>query len=478
MIPHAILIASALASLLWLPTSVWLLLRSRKLRRAQTEALTALHAQLGINLFRSARRDPLTGLPTRQAFLETMAACLARGAPAALLVIDVDRFLTVNTNYGDTVGDELLRALAGRLHTLAGAHGHLARLDGDEFAMLLDQPDQLADVPGAADRILHALTAPFPAAGQLIDLSPSIGLACAPAHGDTAEGLLRAAGLALAQAKARGGRAWLGCGADLTRALESRAHIRGQLSRAIAEGQIVPWYQPTVRLPDGSLDKFEVLARWMHPELGILTPEQFIPIADEMGLSGQISMALLRQVALDCADWPATYRFAINVSAGQVRELIGFFNAQPGEWQRRMDLSRLDVEITEAALLHDRAMTRELIDTLHEHGARAGLDNFGSGFSNFSFLRDMPFDSIKIGQAFIQTMVQDKRAEACVLAMLWLGHGLGIDMVAAGVEDAATAERLAELGCTLAQGFYYARPVPADGVLHVLGAPTCVAIAA
>ena len=475
---HALLITAASAGFLWLPASLWLLRRTHAERHVQGESLAALQAQLGISLFRSTRRDPLTGLPTRHAFLETVAACLAREAPAALLVIDLDRFVTVNANYGNTVGDELLRALAGRLLVLAGPQGHLARLDGDEFAMLLDQPGQIEDVPGTAERILHALIAPYPAAGQLIDLSPSIGLARAPEHGDTAEGLLRAAALALAQVKARGGRAWLGCGAELSLALRSRAQTRGQLRRAIADGQIVPWYQPIVRLPDGHLHKFEVLARWVHPELGLLTPEHFIPLADEMGLSGQISTALLRQVATDCAGWPETCRFAINVSAGQVRELIGFFNAQPGDWQRRMDLSRLDVEITEAALLHDRAMARELIDTLHEHGARAGLDNFGSGFSNFSFLRDIPFDSIKIGQAFIRTMVADKRAEACVLAMLWLGHGLGIDMVAAGVEDAPTAERLTELGCTLAQGFFYARPVPADGVAGLLDARAIAALAA
>ncbi len=473
-----VLLIIALAGLLWLPASLCLLLRARSRLHAQDEAVSALQAQLGVNLFRSMRRDPLTGLPTRQAFMEAVAACLAREAPAALLVIDLDRFAATNAKHGEMVGDELLRALAGRLQLLAGPHGHLARMDGDAFAMLLDRPDQLEDVPGLAARILAELKTPYPAAGQLIDLSPSIGLARSGEHGGTAESLLQAACLPLSHVKARGGGTWLGCDAELTRALHTQSQIRAQLQRAIAEGQIVPWYQPIVRLPDGKPETFEVLARWLHPELGVLTADRFVPIAEEMGLSGQISTALLRQLALDCAAWPATCRFAINVSAGQVRELIGFFNTQPGEWQRRMDLSRLDVEITEAALLNDRGLARELIDTLHEHGARAGLDNFGNGFSNFSFLRDMPFDSIKISQVFIQTMLADKRAEACVLAMLWLGHGLGIDMVAAGVEDAETAQRLVELGCTMAQGFHYARPSPADEIARRLGVESAVALAA
>jgi diguanylate cyclase (GGDEF)-like protein len=467
---HPFLIALLALTVGWVPASALLLRRAHAGRCKHRAAAQALQSQLQVQLFRGARRDALTALPCRPAFLETLAARLAHGRRAALLVIDLDHFGNVNIIHGDTAGDEVLCVVADRLRALAGLGNHAARLDGDGFALLLEEADSLEDLDAACDRILHSLTAPYPAAGQLIDLRLRIGVARAPDHGEGAATLLRAAHMALDHARAAGGSRWCAAGADLAGALGRGHKLRGQLRRAIAEGQVIPWYQPIVRLPGGDIESFEVLARWHHPEHGLLTPDRFVPLAEEMGLAGQLSMALLRQVSLDCAAWPETCRFAFNVSAGQVRELIGFLNTQPGEWQRRVDLSRLDVEITECALMTDRAMARELIDTLHEHGARAGLDNFGSGVSNFSFLRDMPFDSIKIGKVFVQTMLADPRAEACVLSMLWLGHGLDVDVVADGVEDAGTAERLADLGCTLAQGFFYARPVPADEVAPLFAA--------
>jgi predicted signal transduction protein with EAL and GGDEF domain len=376
--------------------------------------------------------------------------------------------------YGDAAGNEVLRALADRLRTMAGQREHVARLDGDEFALLLDRPADVAQIDQAAVQCLRRLMEPYPVSGQLVDIRMSIGVACAPTHGDSAETIVRAARTALQAAKMSGGGTWRVCGQDLSEKLMRRNRFRSELSHALEAGQIIPYYQPIVRLPSGDIAKFEVLARWNHPTLGLLPPDEFIPTAEELNLAGQVSMALLRQVAVDSQSWPDWCRFAINVSAGQVRELIGVISNQPGEWQRRLDLSRLDVEVTENALLRDYNMARELIDVLHEHGVRAGLDNFGSGFSNMSHLRDMAFDSIKIGKTFVQNLLDDPRAEACVMAMLWLGHGLGIDMVADGVENTETAERLAQMGCHFAQGFLYARPMPAVEVSRLLGVPARV----
>ena len=428
--------------------------------------------QLQVEMFRIGRLDCLTGLPSRAVFLETVSTALASGRPFALFLIDLDEFSAVNASFGDPTGDDVLRQFAGRLQALAGRREHAARLDGDTFALLIDDAEELKTLPSTAGRVMRDLAVPCPAGGQLIDVSVSIGIARAPDHGESAEPLLRAASLAQHQARNAGGNRWLVCEQDIILAAQFRHHSRQEFKRAIAAGEIVPWYQPIVHLPSGEIAKFEVLARWNHPVQGILTPDQFIPLAEEMSLSGQVSTALLRQVSIDCRDWPENCRFAFNVSAGQVRELTDLLKSQPGEWQRRMDLSRLDVEITEAALMHDRVLARELIDSLHEHGARAGLDNFGVGNSNFSFLQQMPFDSIKISKAFVQGLLSDTRAEACVRAMLWLGQGLGVDMVADGVESAETAERLSELGCCFAQGFYYARPTPASGVLGMFDEPS------
>jgi EAL domain-containing protein (putative c-di-GMP-specific phosphodiesterase class I) len=302
----------------------------------------------------------------------------------------------------------------------------------------------------------------------LLDMAVSTGVALSPEHGTSTEALLRGARQALQHAKAAGGDTWRICGQDESDLLRKRMLGREELSHAIENGLIIPYYQPIVTLPANTVSKFEVLARWNHPTLGMLEPEHFIPLAEEVGLSGVLSMALLKQVAIDMQAWPDHCRFAINASAGQLRELITFVRDQPGDWQRRMDISRLDVEMTENALMRDRKLVAELIDVLHANGARAGLDNFGNGFSNFFHLRELNFDTLKIGKNFIADMLTDPRAESCVMAMMWLSHGLGIQMIADGVENGDVAARLAKMGCHFAQGFHYAHPVPADEVEDVL----------
>jgi len=474
LVPHRLwpgLTFLAAFGLIWLPVSIWLLIAARSLQQDRAAEEAALQAQRQLELFLATRRDGLTGLQNRVVFLDALTDHVSQSRSFGLLLIDLDRFGMINGIHGDKIGNEILRAFADRLRTIAGKREHVARLDGDEFALLLDAPEELRDIDEAAMRVLRRLSEPYPAAGQLLDLTASMGIALSPQHGNSAEAILGAARRALDSAKAGGRSTWRICGMDVSEHLLQRDKFRGELIQAIETGRIIPYYQPIVRLPSGEVAKFEVLARWIHPTEGVLTPDRFIPLAEELGLSGPVSMSLLRHVAMDTKDWPDWCRFAINVSAGQMRDLIGFISNQPGDWQRRMDLSRLDVEITENALLYDRGMAHELIDALHEKGARAGLDNFGSGYSNMSYLRDMPFDSIKIGKEFIQKLLRDERAEACVMSMLWLGHGLGIDMVADGVEDEETADRLATMGCHFAQGFLYAHPTPASGVREMLNLP-------
>jgi len=455
----------------WIPMSALTVRRARETGAANLADSIAAQAQLQIELFRSTRRDALTGLPSRAAFAEILGGLVSGGKKLALLVIDLDDFDRLNGMYGDGTGDDVLRAFADRLRRIADHREYLARLDGDEFALVLDKPDDLKFLDTTTGQVLQNLCAPYAVSGSLVDVRASIGIALAPEHGGNAETLLRAARVALRRAKSGGGAGWRLCEDDESEAIRQRAQMRADLSRAIEEGEIVPWYQPIVKLPSAEIAKFEVLARWNHPSLGLLEPEKFIPLAAELGLLGHLTMGLLRHVAVDMMQWPEWCRFSINVSAGQLRELIGFVGNQPGDWQRRMDLTRLDVEITEAALIEDQAMAHELIAVLHEHGARAGLDDFGSGFSNVFHLRDMPFDFIKIGKAFVGCLIEDIRAESCVLAMLWLGHGLGIDMVANGVESAEVADRLGKMGCQFAQGYLYSRPVAADGVADLLSLP-------
>jgi diguanylate cyclase (GGDEF)-like protein len=468
----------ALVLLAWLglvscaaPAAVWLIRRGAADPAVEADAKAAELAQRQVELFRAARQDVLTGLQSRIGFLDTFAARLNAGVTVALVLVDVDKFSRLISVHGDSTGDEVLRVVADRLRTVAGQRDRAARLGADEFALLLERPEDLEDIKRTAAALHRLLSVPYPAAGELLDLSLSLGIACAPQHGQTADTLYGSARDALQETKKAGGNGWRICGQDHADVLRLRDRFRDVLSSAIDAGEIVPYYQSIVRLPEGGIARFEVLARWKHSKLAVLNPDQFIPLAEELGLTGRISMALLRQVALDTQDWPQWCRLAINVSAGQLRDLIGFFREQPGDWQRRMDLSRLDVEITEPALVRDRAMVRELIEALHRHGARAVLDNFGCGYSNLFHLRDMDFDSIKIGKGFVTALLDDPRAEACVTAMLSLGHGLNIDMVADGVENHAIAERLSQLGCNFAQGFLYAHPGPAFEARRLLNLP-------
>ncbi len=452
----------------WILLSVWMLRRG--VNRAYVLATddNAQQAQHQIEIFRATRRDALTGLPTRAVFAELLASLTGGDKPVALLVIDLDHFSKINGQYGDSTGDDLLRAFTDRLRTISGHRDRVGRLDGDEFALLLDKPDDLRRLKDAVAFAHSRLSEPYPTAGVLLDVAVSIGVALAPDHGTSTEALMRGARQALQHAKAAGGGAWRICGQDESDLLRKRMLGREELSQAIESGLIIPYYQPIVTLPSNTVLKFEVLARWNHPTLGMLEPEHFIPLAEEVGLSGVLSMALLRQVAIDMREWPDDIRFAINASAGQLRELITFVRDQPGDWQRRMDISRLDIEMTENALMRDRKLVAELIDVLHANGARAGLDNFGNGFSNFFHLRELTFDTVKIGKNFISDLMTDERAESCVMAMMWLSHGLGIQMIADGVETAEVAARLAKMGCHTAQGFHYSHPIPATEVMEVL----------
>ncbi len=452
----------------WAPVSLWMLRSGAKRAYVRATDDNSLQAQHQIEIFRAMRRDALTGLPTRAVFSELLAGLVGGEKPAALLVIDLDHFSKINGQHGDGTGDDLLRAFADRLRTIAGGRDRVGRLDGDEFALVIDKPDDLRNLAETTAFVQARLTEPYPTAGVLLDVSVSVGVALAPEHGFSTEALMRAARQALQHAKAAGGATWRRCGQDESDLLRKRMLGREELSQAIENGLIIPYYQPIVTLPSNTISKFEVLARWDHPTLGLLEPEHFIPLAEEVGLSGVISMALLRQVAIDMQSWPGDCRFAINASAGQLRELITFVRDQPGDWQRRMDISRLDVEMTETALMRDRKLVAELIDVLHANGARAGLDNFGNGYSNFFHLRELPFDTLKIAKNFISDMLTDERAESCVMAMMWLSHGLGIQIIADGVENADVAARLAKMGCNFAQGFHYSHPVPASDVLDVL----------
>ena len=444
-----------------LPLAVWLL----RVRRGQNEVP---RRRPDLEIFRSARRDPLTGLPNRTGFTEALSRRLQAGTRSALVLIDLDRFKDINFQHGHRLGDEVLVAAAGRLRQLMPEADQLARLGGDEFGLLLDAARGRDDVESAVLNILRAMLAPLTTGSGAVVCSASIGVSLMPDHGLDADSVLRAAHAAMHEVKQGGGGAFRFYNPARNAAEKLRAEMKDDLRTAIAAGQIIPFYQPIVDLRSGQMIGLEVLARWEHPVRGLLPPDLFIPMAEELQLAGQISQALMRRVVRDSRDWPNWIYFAINVSPGQLRELITMLRSPPVWSEGEIDPTRLEIEVTENALIEDLDIAREMMALLQARGTRVVLDDFGIGYSNIFHLRELPFDRIKIDKSFVMDSASDPRAEACVRAMLALGASLGIDMVAEGIETTDIARHLETLGCRFGQGYLYSEPVPANGVYAMM----------
>ncbi len=421
-----------------------------------------------VDLFRGARIDPLTGLPNRQSFTNALAARLAGDSPSALLLIDLDGFGELNTSHGHRAGDEVLVAASDRLRRISPDLHQLGRLGGDEFALVLDAAGGAAAVELAAVGVLRAMTEPLRTGPHDFACGVSLGIALAPDHGRDPDTLLNAAQSALCQAKDAGGGTWTFFDLARGQAERMRTQLMEELRVAVGGSQITPYYQPIVELRTGHVVGLEVLARWEHPTRGLLVPDTFIPMAEEMQLAGLLSQALMRRVIADAREWSPRLYFAFNVSPGQLRELIAMIRTPPAWPEGVLDPCRLEIEVTESAMIEDIDIAREVIGLLQSRGTRVVLDDFGTGFSNFLHLRELPFDRIKIDKSFVIDIAHDPRAEACVRAMLALGHSLGVDMVAEGIESAETASFVTALGCRFGQGFHYAEPVPSSSVAALL----------
>jgi diguanylate cyclase (GGDEF)-like protein len=448
-----------IAPTLALALAAWLLGRSGRRRDLRPAA---------VNAFLDARRDALTGLASRTAFMETLSTRLRAATPAALLLIDIDHFTELNALHGHRIADVVLQTLADRLRALSAVAGGVARVGSDQFAMLVSC-DGLVDGAAAASlAAIRVLQEPVASVAGELEISVSLGVALLPAHAADADAALRCASAALRQVKQAGGGAWRFFNPDEDAALLVRAALKEELRAAIADNRIIPYYQPIVDLTDGRIVGVEVLARWPHPERGLLPPDLFIPLAEELKLCGQITQQLMRRVIADSRKWPAWLYFAFNVSPGQLRELIAMVRNPPVWPEGTLDPTRLEVEVTESALIEDIDVAREVMALLQAQGTRVVLDDFGIGFSNFFHLRELPFDRIKMDRSFVIDSAHDPRAQACVRAMLALGHSLGVQMVAEGVETAEVAANVRDLGCSFGQGFLYSGAVPAEGVLAML----------
>ena len=440
-----------------------------------------------------AFRDPLTGLANRALFQDRLAHAMAlqhRDAQeVAMLSIDMDDFKLVNDSLGHPAGDALLKAAAARILECVGPGDTVARTGGDEFAILLE--DGLGSPLIVAHRVVDAFDEPFAIDGHHVFIRPSVGVAAGSAAGDarySAETLLKHADLALYTAKRslRGGvhsftpdmtmidvsEVEQGGVSQLTsrRRPSPGLQLFAQLRRAIDQDELSLVYQPKFTVSSGHVAGVEALVRWQHPQRGLLLPGEFLPLARQNGLMGALTEAVVRRAVGDAASWRAQgtgVPFAINLfppslgDLGLPRRIVGIF-AEKG-----LITDCLTVEITEDFLLGNIRRAREVLQMLRDLNVRISIDDFGTGYSSLSYLRELPIDELKLDRHFIAPILSDERADAIVGAVVDLAHRLGMTCVAEGVEDAATAARVAEHGCDMIQGYFCSKPVAAEDVLEV-----------
>jgi diguanylate cyclase (GGDEF)-like protein len=405
-----------------------------------------------------ARHDPLTGLANRRHFLEELDRRLRLIGPEtsafALMFIDLDRFKPINDVHGHAIGDELLQTIASRLSACLRDDSFAARLGGDEFAVLLEGPDGRDGVAAAARRVLHELAAPILVNGLKLTVGASIGIAMCPEDGRSAADLLQRGDAAMLRAKEdRGAYKFFDCSID--EALKSKAALETELRVAIPNGDIVPYFQPVLRLDTGELAGYEVLARWPHRERGMISPTHFIPVAEEAGLVDAMFWALLAQACSKALDAPGDFMLAVNISPSQVRDQWFPEKVLRTLRETGFPAQRLEIEVTESAMIGDIQRAKSSLMSLKNQGVKVALDDFGTGYSSLFLLRALPIDKLKIDRSFVGTLIADRENATIVGALVGLGKALGLQVTAEGVEDEATADVLRAMGCEFAQGYLF-----------------------
>lgn len=421
-----------------------------------------------------ARHDFLTGLPNRFLFLEALRSscetCATSGRPFALFALDLDGFKSVNDRLGHDAGDELLRLVARRYRNALRESDLVARMGGDEFALLV--PDATVDrAARVAERIIAVLSAPFHIDSTEASIGVSIGIALAPSAGAYSDELLRHADLALYSAKKAGRGIYRFFEAELESNIIERRSLLRDLREALQRRELRLFYQPIVSTQTLAVRGFEALLRWDHPQRGIVLPNDIIPLAEEAGLIGEVGEWVVKHACMQAARWPAGLRVAVNVSASQLRDRSLIVQVGSALAASGLPASRLELEITESVLMEAAMPTSDVLRQIRDRGVRIALDDFGTGFSSLGYLRDLPVDKIKIDGTFVQDMTTDVRSGAIVHAVIGLAASFGAATTAEGVETIEQFLPLRAQGCTEAQGFLFSRPLPADSIAAFLQTP-------
>src|ERR1019366_1434865 len=418
-----------------------------------------------------ARHDPLTGLPNRRFFVETLGEVLLTtnsDSRSAVLMLDLDGFKSINDAYGHAVGDQALIEFAQRISAVMRAGAVFVRIGGDEFAVIVPNIKSLDDLTALARRIVTAVAEPILIGQISTSVGVGIGIAIAPSDGMNPEIMVQRADRALYRAKAEGRSCIRFFEPDMDAHVERRVAIETELRAAVAAKTIVPYYQPLVAFEGRRVVGFEALARWKSDKFGWVSPDLFIKVAEEIGIISELGDQLLRQACLDARAWPPELTLAFNISAVQLRDpTIGLrvlaILAETGFSPRRLEL-----EITETALVDNIKIAQAVTVQLRQAGVRIALDDFGTGYATLSQLLSLKLDRIKIDRSFVDRLGKDKESTTIVRAVLGLASGFNLETTAEGIENDEQLASLRADGCLEGHGYVFGKAVPANEVINVL----------
>ncbi|UKK83516.1 EAL domain-containing protein [Sphingopyxis sp. BSN-002] len=420
-----------------------------------------------------ADTDPLTGFLNRRALLakgqQMIATATAEHRHVALFLLDLDHFKTVNDIHGHAAGDRVLQVAAERISAVLPPNATKARLGGDEFvAMLQFEPGVRGNIDALAAELVTTLEATVAHDAQQIRIGASLGIALATDASMTMETMVRQADIAMYHCKDEGRNRHIWFEQGMEMAVQVRNQIETGIRDGMPRGEFVPHFEPQVDIASGRLLGFEMLMRWESPEYGLIPPERFIPVAEESGLIGELSLQVIRHAMEAAKSWDPSIMLAVNISPQQLKD--PWFSQKLTKLLVEVGFpaSQLEVEITESSLFENLPLVRSIVTSLKNQGVSLSLDDFGTGYSSLSHLRALPFDRIKIDRSFIAAMRGSADAQAIVVAIVRLGESLAMPITAEGVEDEATAIELTRLGCSKGQGWYYGRATSAEDTARLL----------
>jgi diguanylate cyclase (GGDEF)-like protein len=422
---------------------------------------------------RLAFNDSLTGLSNRGSYVDRLRHLTDEGTPLALLSIDLDRFKAVNDQFGHLIGDEVLDQVAARLRSLVQADDFVARVGGDEFAIILIGETAANRASGVAQQVTERLGEPFPTGRVIAHCGATVGIVLAPADATTTSELRQGADLALYRAKERGRGSICFFDPQMDEASRDRSTLEGDLRTAVAKGDIKLVYQPILSAQTGQITSFEALARWSHPVKGPIPPDVFIPLAEECGLIGTLGEALLRLACSDAMWWPSSLRVAVNLSPLQFQAGNLSATVQRVLQDTGFTANRLQLEVTEGLVIRDVDRTFTELERLRALGIQILMDDFGVGYSSLSYFQRFPFDKVKIDKSFVDQITTSRAARAIVHAVVGLGVELDMGIVAEGVETEEQMHALVAAGCTHLQGYLFSKPLTTaeinDGLPALIG---------